>query len=150
MIQENNMRKYGTNSAYAVIRLLTMVNIVKRELAETQIRLLSDIAIAQELTQDDILRIIAEYEIDVVKTGKDGPFFNGDPSLPQALVSTGLDEIQGQDLQLQVCQIMHGLLTVSGSPQKEEIFFVEHAVGYWGIGDIWRTWLLSQPSSNAS
>ena len=58
------MRKYGTNSAYAVMRLLAMANIVKKEISENQMRLLSEIAIAQELSQDDILRIVAEYEID--------------------------------------------------------------------------------------
>lgn len=143
------MRKYGTNSAYAVMRLLAMANIVKKEISENQMRLLSEIAIAQELSQDDILRIVAEYEIDVSQTKEDEQFFNGNPSLPKNLMHVALDEIEGQDMQLQVTQVMHGLLTVGGSPKKEEVFFVEHAVGYWGIGEAWRSWLVSQPTQEA-
>ena len=143
------MRKYGTNSAYAVMRLLAMANIVKKEISENQMRLLSEIAIAQELSQDDILRIVAEYEIDVSQTKKGEQFFNGNPSLPKNLMHVALDEIEGQEMQLQVTQVMHGLLTVRDSPKKEEVFFVEHAVGYWGIGEAWRSWLVSQPTQEA-
>ena len=139
------MRKYGTNSAYAVMRLLAMANLVKKEITDNQMRLLSEIAIAQDLSQDDILRIVAEYEIDVSQAKEDTQFFNGDPSLPKTLMHAALDEIEGADMQLQVSQVMHGLLSLGNQTQKEEVFFVEHAVGYWGIGEAWRSWLVSQP-----
>ena len=144
------MRNYGTNSAYAVMRILTMANIVKRTMSDKQMRLLRDIAAAQQLTQDDVLRVVAEYEIDAAQSGESGPFFNADRSLPQALVHGALDEIQGESLQLQVSQIMHALLTLSGSPHKDEVLFVESAVGYWGIGESWRTWLINQPTPAAT
>ncbi len=142
------MRKYGTNSAYAVMRLLAMANLVKKEITDNQMRLLSEIAIAQDLSQDDILRIVAEYEIDVSQAKEDTQFFNGDPSLPKSLMQAALDEIEGADMQLQVSQVMHGLLSLGNQTQKEEVFFVEHAVGYWGIGEAWRSWLVSQPTQD--
>ena len=111
------MRKYGTNSAYAVMRLLTMANVVNREVSEKQMRLIRDIALAQELTQDDILRIVAEHEIDVAQTSNDGPFFNGDPMLPRKLVINALDEIEGAEIQLQISQVMHGLLISESAPR---------------------------------
>jgi hypothetical protein len=144
------MQTYGTNSVYAVMRILTMANIVRRSIDETQMRDLHDIAKAQKLTQDDMLRVVAEYEIDVAKTGDSGPFFNGDRSLPQVLVHGALNEIEGEAIQLQVSKIMHHLLTLSGSPHKDEVLFVENAVGHWGIGDSWRNWLLQEPASMAS
>ena len=147
---EIKLRTYGTNSAYAVMRILTIANVVKRSIDDKKMRLIRDIAIAQELTQDDILRIVAEYEIDLAQVRDEGPFFNADRSLPQALVTCALDEIQGESMQLQVSQTMHGLLTISGSPKKEEVIFVENAVGYWGIGESWRNWLLNKPMPSAS
>ena len=141
------MRKYGINSAHAVMRLLAMANIVKKEINDNQMRLLNDIALAQDLSQDDILRVVAEYEIDVSQAKDETQFFNGNPSLPKSIMHSALDEIQGAEMQLQVSQVMHGLLCVGGDTQKEEVFFVEHAVGYWGIGDAWRTWLSNQPAS---
>ncbi len=140
------MRKYGTNSAHAVMRLLTMANIVKKEISENQMRLLSEIAVAQELSQEDILRVVAEYEIDVSQVKDESQFFNGNPSLPKSLMQAALDEIEGSEMQLQVSQVMHGLLSLGGQTHKEEVFFVEHAVGYWGIGEAWRQWLLNQPA----
>ncbi len=143
------MRKYGTNSAYAVMRILAMANIVKKEISDNQMRLLSEIAVAQDLSQDDILRIVAEYEIDVSQTKEETQFFNGDRSLPKNLMQAALDEIEGPEMQLQVSQVMHGLLSSGSQPQKEEVFFVEHAVGYWGIGEAWRNWLSSQPKQKS-
>ena len=140
------MRKYGINSAHAVMRLLTMANIVTKEITENQMRLLNDIALAQNLSQDDILRVVAEYEIDVSQVKDDTQFFNGNPSLPKSVMQSALDEIEGSEMQLQVSQVMHGLLSVGGNTQKEEVFFVEHAVGYWGIGEAWRSWLSNQPA----
>ena len=32
------MRKYGTNSAYAVMRILAMANIVNKEISDNQMR----------------------------------------------------------------------------------------------------------------
>ena len=140
------MRKYGTNSSHAVMRLLTMANIVKKEISENQMRLINDIAVAQKLSQDDILKVVAEYEIDVSQAKEDTQYFNGNPSLPKSVLLSALDEIQGSEMQLQVSQVMHGLLSVESNTQKEEVFFVEHAVGYWGIGDAWRSWLTQQPA----
>ena len=123
-----------------------MANIVTKEITENQMRLLNDIALAQNLSQDDILRVVAEYEIDVSQVKDDTQFFNGNPSLPKSVMQSALDEIEGSEMQLQVSQVMHGLLSVGGNTQKEEVFFVEHAVGYWGIGDAWRSWLTQQPA----
>ena len=94
------MQTYGTNSVYAVMRILTMANIVRRSIGETQMRELHDIAKAQKLTQDDMLRVVAEYEIDVAKAGDSGPFFNGDRSLPQVLVHGALNEIEGDCVEM--------------------------------------------------
>ena len=109
-------------------------------------RLFNDIAVAQKLSQDDILKVVAEYEIDVSQAKEDTQYFNGNPSLPKSVLLSALDEIQGSEMQLQVSQVMHGLLSVESNTQKEEVFFVEHAVGYWGIGDAWRSWLTQQPA----
>ena len=143
------MRKYGINSAHAVMRLLTMANIVTKEITQNQMRLLNDIALAQNLSQDDILRVVAEYEIDVSQAKDETQFFDGNPSLPQSVMRSALDEIEGSEMQLQVSQVMHGLLSVGGNTQKEEVFFVEHAVGYWGIGEAWRSWLSNQPTAES-
>ena len=146
---ESPLRKYGTNSAYAVMRLLAMANIVKKEITDNQMRLLSEMALAQEMSQDDILRIVAEYEIDVAQAPKDEQCFNGNPSLPRSILQAALDEIEGQQMQLQVTQVMHGLLSSGTGPEKEEVYFVEHAVGYWGIGEAWRAWLANQPQTDS-
>ena len=130
------------------MRILAMANIVNKTITDNQMRLLSEIAVAQELTQDDILRIVAEYEIDVSQAKEEKQFFNGNPSLPKSIMQAALDEIEGVEMQLQISQVMHGLISLGGSPNKEEIFFVEHAVGYWGIGEHWRKWLMSQPAQN--
>jgi hypothetical protein len=143
------LRKYGINSAHAVMRLLTMANIVTKEITQNQMRLLNDIALAQNLSQDDILRVVAEYEIDVSQAKDETQFFDGNPSLPQSVMRSALDEIEGSEMQLQVSQVMHGLLSVGGNTQKEEVFFVEHAVGYWGIGEAWRSWLSNQPTAES-
>lgn len=141
------MRTYGTNSAYAVIRILTMANVVNRDVSEQQIRMIRDMALAQNMTQDDLLRIVAEYEVDVAQNGKESACFNGDPMLPRSLVTHALDEIEGDSTQFQVCQMMHGLLVAGDGPQKNEVLFVEHAVGHWGIGPSWRNWLAGQSAT---
>jgi hypothetical protein len=126
-----------------------MANIVTKEITQNQMRLLNDIALAQNLSQDDILRVVAEYEIDVSQAKDETQFFDGNPSLPQSVMRSALDEIEGSEMQLQVSQVMHGLLSVGGNTQKEEVFFVEHAVGYWGIGEAWRSWLSNQPTAES-
>lgn len=138
---ENKMRTHSTHSACAGMRMLRMARVVQRSIDAKQMRLINDIAIAQ----DDILRIVEEYEIDLAKAGDSGPFFNADRSLHQALVTGALDEIEGESIQLQVSQTMHGLFRISGSPKKERVLFVENAVEYWGIGESWSNWLLNKP-----
>ena len=138
------MKTYGTNSAGAVIRLLALANAVNRDVSSEQISLLAQLAAHKVMAKEDILRIVAEYERDLlVAQQTEKQFFIGDGLLPRGLVEGALKEIDGTEMQLQVVQLMFGLLMSGKGHAKNDVFFVENCVNFWGISGKWREWLRS-------
>ena len=135
------MRTYGENSKGAVLRVLVMANIVDRKLDEAQLGRLRDLMQEQDMDLEAVLRVVSEYELDAAAARSAGSeFFNGDPMLPRGLVEHAFSEISGM-MTLQVAQMMHHLLTTDRVHTHEQVLFVEMAVGFWGLGPVWRAWL---------
>ena len=142
------MKTYGTNSSGAVIRLLALASAVKRDITEEQMNLLAQLAAHKGMEKEDILRVVAEYEADLIQAQKtESQFFIGDGLLPRSLVEGALNEIDGAEMQLQVAQLMLALLMSGNGHSKNEVLFVENCVQFWGISDKRLKWMksLDQP-----
>ena len=142
------MKMYGTNSTGAVMRLLVLANAVTRDVSSEQFALLGQLAAVKGMQKEDILRIVAEYEHDLLLAKQnENQFFVGDQLLPRNLVEGALKEITDEALQLQVVQLMFGLLTAGSGHSKTDVLFVENCVAFWGISAQWRAWLSSEGKS---
>lgn len=138
------MKKYGTNSTGAVMRLLVLANAVTREVSPEQFGLLAQMAQAKGMQSEDILRLVGEYERDLlVAQQREKQFFVGDGLLPRTLVEGALAEIDGEEMQLQVAQLMFGLLMAGSGHSKNDVLFVENCASFWGITSKWRNWICS-------
>ena len=125
------LRKYGTNSAYAVMRLLAMANIVKKKSLTTNASS-SEMALLRKCLKMIFFELL-QYEIDVAQAPKDEQCFN-EILHYQKHLQAALDEIEGHKCNCRSPRLCMGYLSGTG-PEKEEVYFVEHAVGYWGIGE---------------
>ncbi len=128
------------NSKAALLRLLTMGALLEERGGDRRLRALERVVLAQGLPLSAMLEAREEYDI-ALRDAPPGPKFVGNPRLPRSLVTEALDLIQGERERLDVAHLLYDFFTADGPPSRDEVLFVETAVGYWGIGEQWRAWL---------
>jgi hypothetical protein len=135
------MRTYGENSKGALMRLIVLATAVEKRLGPRRMNTIAQVAAQQGIPIEMLTQAAKEYEADVAALAGKGPHFAGKRGLPQKLLESAFKEVSGKDQALQVAQTLFAVLTSDDAPTRDEVLFVETAVGTWGVGESWRSWL---------
>ena len=141
------MLNFEKNTKEALMRLYAVALMVECRLTECQLRWLQRRVEAQGLEMMDVLRLVRDYEKCAFQLAeRGGDYFFGNERLPQYLVEACFEEVEGDAMRLYMATELYQLLHCAGEPSLQERFFLESAVGYWGINNLWHAWLLSRAS----
>ncbi|MDP7039485.1 MAG: hypothetical protein QGI45_10030 [Myxococcota bacterium] len=137
------MLNFEKNTAEAVTRIYALALMVEGKVNEARLRWIQRRVENQGLSLHDVLRLVRDYEQCAMDMGKRTPrFFLSNERLPQFLVHACFNEIDGDVMRLRMAKELYGLLNTGGNATLKERLFLEAAVGYWGINNLWHRWLL--------